>query len=63
MSVIIVLCAGSTAERWTVLLNASADALSIGILTSTNCDPPSDAAAKRTTFIKASKIARYSALA
>src|SRR5205823_3565510 len=39
------------AERRTVLPNASVDALSIGISSSTNRDPPSDAEAKRTIFI------------
>src|SRR5207237_8764038 len=39
------------AERRTVLPNASVDALSIGISSSTNCEPPSDAEAKRTMFI------------
>src|SRR5580704_6837001 len=52
MSVTITLCAGRTAERWTVLLKTSVDALSIGISTSTNCDPPSDAVVKRTTFME-----------
>src|SRR5438552_6706998 len=39
------------AERRTVLPKASVDTLSIGISSSTNCDPPSDAEAKRTIFI------------
>src|SRR5438552_934609 len=46
------------AERRTVLPKASVDTLSIGISTSTNCDPPSDAEAKRTIFIRVLRIAR-----
>ena len=54
--------AGSTAERWAVWPHASVDALSIGKSTSTNCDPPSGAEAKRTIFIMALRIARRPAL-
>src|SRR5207248_5539950 len=63
ISVTIVLCAGRMADRRTVLPNASVDALSIGISSSTNCDPPSsDAEAKRTIFIRVLRIARNWAL-
>ena len=62
LPVTIVLCAGRMAERRTVLPKASVDALSIGISTSTNCDPPSDAEAKRTIFIRVLRIARNWAL-
>src|SRR5207237_10442710 len=63
ISVTIVLCAGRMAKRRTVLPNASVDALSIGISSSTNCDPPSsDAEAKRTIFIRVLRIARNWAL-
>jgi hypothetical protein len=56
----IVLCAGSIAERWTVLPKASVDASSIGRSTSINCDPPSDAEAKRTIFMRALPVSRHS---
>lgn len=59
MSVTITLCAGTTAERWTVLLNASVDALSIGISTPTNCDPPSGVAVKERLSWSPSKVVGF----
>src|SRR3954463_10724685 len=53
ISVTIVLCAGNVAERRAVWPHASVDALSTGKSISTNCEPPSGAAAKRTIFIRA----------
>src|ERR1700757_4645894 len=60
--VTIVLYAGSTAERRAVWPQASVDALSTGKSISTNCEPPSGAAAKRTIFIKVLRMAPRSAL-